>query len=218
MSELVGPVIGAVLSLLVLSYLIGDNPLYRMALHVFVGALTGYSLGVVLREVLGKMVLQQLLDEPSTVLVPLILGLLVVSKGFPKRAYMGNFPVAYLVGVGTAVALGGALLGTLVPQVLASGQALGTASSETLRLGVLDGIMIVLGTVCTLLAFTFAQPGRRGDTHDWKRVLDGVAQVGRVFLIIAYGLAFSGAITASLSMFIGRLQYIVDSALRAMGL
>jgi hypothetical protein len=39
-----------------------------------------------------------------------------------------------------------------------------------------------------------------------------------VFLICAFGLAFAGAITASLSIFISRIQYVVDLALRAVGL
>lgn len=218
MSDLIGPIIGAILTLFVLSYLVGDNPLYRMALHIFVGALIGYSLGVVLRGVLGQMALPKLMSEPATVVVPLALGLLLLFKGFRTRAYMGNVSVAYLVGVGTAVALSGALLGTLVPQVAATGRALAPTSTETFRLGLLDGLMVVVGTVCTVLAFTFTRSRDRTDGYAWLTAVDWAGQVGRVFLIIAYGLAFAGALTASLSMFIGRFQYLVDLALRAIGL
>ena len=38
--DIIGAVLGAVFTLMVLSYLLGDNPLYRLALHLFVGALT----------------------------------------------------------------------------------------------------------------------------------------------------------------------------------
>ena len=49
MLDTAGLVVGAVLTLLIFSYLLGDNPLYRLTLHIFVGALVGYSLGIVLR-------------------------------------------------------------------------------------------------------------------------------------------------------------------------
>ncbi len=218
MSELVGPIIGAVLALFTLSYLIGDNPLYRLALHIFVGVLTGYSFGVVVREVLLRMAFPKLMSNPAAVVVPLVLGILLLFKGFPKQAFVGNFSMAQLIGVGAAVALGGALLGTLAPQVEATGRALSPASLTSLRFGLLDGLMIVVGTVCTLLAFTFTQPGRDADGFTWRSIIDGAAWIGRVFLVVAFGVAFAGALTASLSIFVGRMEHFIDLALRVMGL
>jgi hypothetical protein len=209
MAELTGSLLGAALTLLIFSYLLGDNPLYRLGLHLFIGALVGYTFGVVLRNVLfGK-----LLEEFSTnlgLVVPLVLGILLLFKGFPKHAYVGNLSIAFLIGVGTAVALSGALLGTLVPQVGATGRALSPGSIGSFRLGLLDGLMIVVGTVCTLMVSTFTTEGQRGVARGWARFAKGAASVGRVFLVVALGIAFAGALTASLSIFIGRFQYLVD--------
>jgi hypothetical protein len=69
--------------------------------------------------------------------------------------------------------------------------------------------MVVLGTVSTLMSFTFFRTkDRKGGA--WGRILDGVAWVGRVFLVSAFGVAFAGALTASLSILIGRMQYLID--------
>ena len=210
MPEAAGLVVGAILTLLVFSYLLGDNPLYRLALHLFVGALVGYSLGVVLRDVLLGMVLTQLLTNPLAVVVPLVLGILLLFKGFPRQAYAGNFSVAYLVGVGTAVALSGALLGTLVPQIGATGRALSPASLASSRGGLLDGLLIVVGTTCTLMASAFVARKRQGLAGAWAQIVRLAAGVGRIFIIFALGVAFAGALTASLSIFIGRIQYLID--------
>ncbi len=210
MLDIVGLVLGAVLTLLIFSYLLGDNPLYRLALHLFVGALIGYSFGILLRDVLIGMALAQLLANPIAVVCPLVLGLLLLFKGFPRQAYVGNFSVAYLVGVGTAVALSGALLGTIVPQIGATGRALSTDALASFRLGPLDGLLIVVGTVCTLMAFTFTARKRQGAAGIWARIVGMMAWVGRVFLIFVYGVAFAGTLTASLSIFIGRIQYLID--------
>jgi hypothetical protein len=208
MPEAAGLVVGAVLTLLIFSYLLGDNPLYRLALHLFVGALVGYSLGMVLRDVLLGMVLAQLLTNPLGVVVPLVLGILLLFKGFPRQAYAGNFSVAYLVGVGTAVALSGALLGTLVPQIGATGRALSPASLAASRAGLLDGLLIVVGTTCTLMASAFV--ARTHSDGPWAQIVRLAAGIGRIFIIFAFGVAFAGALTASLSIFIGRIQYLID--------
>jgi hypothetical protein len=217
MLELVGLFLGATMTFFSLSYLAGDNPLYRLGLYLFIGTLVGYSFGTVFREVLVGMALPRLLSDPSVAVVPLMLGILLLFKGFPRQAYIGNFSMAYLVGVGTAVALGGVLFGTLAPQVGATGRAFSSASLRAFRFGLLDGLMVVLGTVCTLLAFTFTRLPRQGEWAVWGKVLSRAASIGRVFLIVAFGLAFAGAVTASLSIFIGRVQTFIDLAFRVMG-
>ncbi len=197
-------IVGVALTALILSYLLWDSPLYRLALHLFVGALVGYSFGIVLRDVLYDMLLIELQGDQLLV-IPLALGILLLFKGFPRQAYIGNFSIAYLIGVGTAVALSGTLLGAIVPQVEATGRALSSAS-----LGPLDGLMIVVGTVCTLMAFTFTASKRQGLAGVWTRLVRAMGWVGRIFLIVTFGVAFAGALTASLSIFIGRVQYILD--------
>jgi hypothetical protein len=206
--EAVGLVLGMGLTLLILTYLLlGDNPLYRLTLHLFIGALVGYSFGVVARDIFFIKVLGPLVNQEYIVVFPLILGILLLIKGFPKHAYIGNFSVAYLVGVGTAVALSGALLGTLAPQVGATVRALSLESPDLSRLT--DGLLIVVGTVCTLMAFNFAAPKQGGLAGTWARVVGALAWVGRVFLIFAFAVAFAGALTTSLSILIGRIQYIM---------
>ena len=215
--DIVGLVIGAVLTLMIFSYLLGDNPLYRLALHLFVGALVGYSFGVILRDVLYDMVVVKLLADPFSsesqlVLFFLLLGILLLFKVLPRTAYIGNFSLAYLVGVGTAVALGGALLGALVPQIRATGRAVSIPALASFRLGPLDGLLILAGTICTLMAFTFTAQEQPGLAGIWSQIVRIVGRVvGRGFLIFAFGVAFAGALTASLSIFIGRIQYVIDA-------
>jgi hypothetical protein len=77
--------------------------------------------------------------------------------------------------------------------------------------------MVVVGTVATLVSFTFFRTKDRKGERIWGRILDGVAWVGRVFLVSAFGVAFAGALTASLSVLIGRMQYLIDVFYRLVG-
>lgn len=203
-----GIVVGAGLTLLIFTYLLGDNFLYRLALYLFIGGLLGYTLGVVL--LFGSEILGRLAGGEYPLVIPLIMGILLLTKGFRKYAYTGNFSVAFLIGIGTAVALSGALLGALIPQIRATGQALNNTSH------LVQGLVVVVGTLCTLLAFDFTLTTKR------QSGLVGAAArtirfIGRVFLIAAFGIAFAGALTASLSIFIGRVQYLIN-AIEAIGI
>lgn len=207
-TETIGMIVGAGLTLLIFTYLLGDNFLYRLALYLFMGVLLGYTLGVVL--LFGGEVLGRLAGGEHHIVIPLILGILLLIKGLRKYAHIGNFSVAFLIGVGTAVALSGALVGTLIPQIRATGQALGDSSH------LLQGLVIAGGTLCTLLAFDFTLTAKK-QTGLLGAAARIVRFVGRVFLIVAVGIAFAGALTASLSIFIGRVQYIIN-AIEAIGI
>jgi hypothetical protein len=210
--DLIGIVTGAVLTLLILSYVLGDNPLYRFALHLFIGALVGYSLGVALRLLLTNL-FDPLLQREYIIVVPVILAVFLLLKGLRRYAYLGNLSVAYLVGVGAAVALSGALFGTLLPQVEATGRAFAASPRLWAR-----PLIVLVGSATTLMAFTFlGRQARSGVGSLWARVVAVGAWIGRWFLVIALGVTFAGAVTAALSVLIGRVQHLIDATLRLLG-
>ena len=56
-------------------------------------------------------------DELVRLGPPLILGVWLLTKTSPRLSRLGNPVLAYLVGVGAAAAISGALLGTIFPLV-----------------------------------------------------------------------------------------------------
>jgi hypothetical protein len=210
--DAIGMFFGAALTVSVFSYLVSDHFLYRLALHIFLGALVGYVFGMTIHQVWGKLIADPLREDLMGNLVlaiPVGVGLgLFVFKSTPRVAYIGNFFLSPLIGFGIAVALVGALAGTLAPQFEATASA--TSTDDPLKL--LQGIIITVGTVCTLLAFdfTFTQK-RRGLGEALGKAIGWAGKVGRGFLTVAFGVAFAGAITAALSIFIGRVQYLIDA-------
>jgi hypothetical protein len=209
--DLAGLLVGALLALMIFSYLLGDNPLYRLALHLFVGVAVGYAFGLALRVILSRFFAPLIYDRDLSLLVPLILVIFLLIKGLPKYAYIGNMSVAYLVGVGAAVALSGTLLGSLLPQIGATGRALQTH-------GLLEGLIILVGTLGTLAVFAFTVRGRGSFGRLWSGIVGGFAWVGRWFLVTALALGFAGAFTAAASILIGRLSQLLDLAERLAGL
>ncbi len=121
--------------------------------------------------------------------------------------------MAVLVGVGAAVAIGGALLGTLMPQV---GAAINTfdVSSAGSGLGVasklLQGVVMLGGTVFTLASFHFSAARAADGTPKRNPILDGVAWVGRLFIAITLGVLFAGVYVSALTAMIERWSFVIN--------
>ena len=211
--ELISALIGLVLTLMVFSYLIGDNPLFRIAIYLFIGAASGYAAAVVVQTVLVPKLFQSIATLNPLAILPFIFGLSLLAKLSPRTSWIGNFAMAVLVGVGTAAAVGGALLGTLMPQsqaaidnfdVLAAAN-LGEAASRLLQ-----GFIMLGGTVFTLASFHFSA-GRAADgVPKRNRLLEGIAWVGRIFIAITFGVLFAGVYMSALTAMIERLSFVLN--------
>lgn len=210
--ELITGIASFILTLLVLSYLIGDNPLYRIAISLFVGASAGF-IAMTVTEWLWNYWIQSVLLNPNAdraqwILgwLPLFFGLTLFFKFSPRMAKLGNLTVAYLVGVGTAVALVGIITGTLLPQVRAAGGVTGIGTDIGRWV---NGLIMALGTICTLLYFQFV--AQRRPTGEMVRPLPlrFAAFVGQGFIVVALASLYAGAIVAGISAFVGLTEGFV---------
>jgi hypothetical protein len=213
-TELLLAATGAVLTLFIFSYLLGDNPLYRLALHIFVGASISYVFIIALRSVILP-TLSQPDSSDSDVrilwtisLVGVFLGALLMSRGLRGLSWLSGVPVAILLGVGVGVALGGAILGTLMPQ-------LDAVTNPTIPKAVTNPVaqsfgqaLAVFGTVTGLTVFSFT--GRRPTRRLLNRLLNGGARIGRWFVLIGFGAAYGGVLVASLALFADRVKYLIE--------
>ena len=212
MTDSLALIIGLLLTLFVYSYLVGDNPLYRIAVHMLVGVSAAYAAVIAIERILLPVILQ-VLAEPTAPdgllwLVPLGLSLLLFFKGIRSLSWLGNTAVGFLVTIGAAVALVGAVTGTIIPQVTAfSGAG-----------GALNVLLIVLLTACALLYFQFSgsadQDGAFTPGH-WQRP---VRALGQVVLMITFGAVFAGVFTTSLVLLIERVNYFITGLSSLLGI
>jgi len=212
----INPITGAIsflLTVMVLTYLIGDNPAFRVAVYIFIGVSAGYAAAVAWHQVLyPRLVLPLLagsLAERLLALIPLVLGLLLLFKLSPRRANLGSPSMAFLVGVGAAVAVGGAVMGTLFPQIRASMNALNLSSAGQYWLERLsEGVVMLIGTITTLVYFHYGAKATISGP-DRGKLIQGLGWVGQIFIAITFGLLFSGVFVAAMTALIERLNFIV---------
>ena len=220
--EVISAFIGLILTLMVFSYLLGDNPLFRFAVYLFIGVSSGYAAVVIWYYVLvPKFNLLVTTNQWVLLIIPLVLCLSLFAKLVPRISWMGNFAMAILVGVGAATAIGGALSGTLIPQAQASMDALdlslaGSGAERFSRL--INGGVMLVGTVLTLAYFHFG--ARRAQDGSTKRnvILELLAWGGRIFIAVTFGVLFAGVYMTALTAMIERLSSIINFVKGLLGL
>lgn len=206
--DLFGTLLGFVLTIFVFSYIVGDNVLFRIAAHLFIGVTAGYVAIVVIQNVILPQIVFPFLESDRSAklfaILFLILGTLMLTKISPRLNKLGNLAVAYLVGVGAAAAIGGAILGTLYPQTSAAMNVFNAHANP------LNAILILVGTLTTLLYFHFGIRRKNVDDRSSHRPqwLKAISGIGQVFIAITFGALFSGVYLAAITALIERVSYL----------
>jgi len=211
MEHLIGTWVAAVLTLIVYSFLIRDNPLFRLAEHLLVGTALGYAALVVLERVLlpsANAVVVDLLADPvppmfanpvSRIMTALgiLWGMLLLTWLIRPVRWLASWSLGILFGVGAALAIGGSLVGTLLPQV--------EATLLPLRgPAVLDNLIVVLLVLAGLTYFFFIVRRDR----PLGRITQGVAKVGRWGLMVSLGTFLGARAVSLLTALVERIQFL----------
>jgi hypothetical protein len=224
--DLLGMVLAAVLTIMVLSYIIGDNVLFRIATYLFVGVASGYAGSIAYQNVIRPALIDPVLQDgpsiflqPATIpvfLIPWFLTVLLLFKLSPRLARYGSFPIALLVGVGAAVIVGGGITGTLIPQsrdaaLVLDRQIIIPAAGEDIGIWLetlFGAFILLLATISTLIYFRFA--ARREITGQARRskLTAIMAYIGQVFIAITFGVMYAGTLTASMLILTQRFQFL----------
>ncbi len=217
--SLFAPIVGFLLTLVIFSYLLGDNPVYRFAVMFLAGMSLTYALVVVIANVLIPRVVVPIADAMSksmngqaadlgpglSAVVPLVLGMFILLKLSRRLAPMGNWGMAVLIGVGAGLAVGGALVGSLF------GLASASATVNVPEAGY--AILALLATLTVLAYFWYtgaAESAMQGDRRGLPVRL--AALVGRAFLMITFGALFGGALVTGIATLVDRLGLLVQIA------
>lgn len=199
-------VISFVLTLLILSFIFGDNPLFRIAAYLFVGVSAGYAAVLIIYQIMWPRVVVPIVSGEWVTAIPLALGLLLTFRLVPSASRMGNLSMAYLAGTAAAVAIGGAMIGTLVAQTrgaVASFDQAGAGGSQ-----LIEASVMLVGTITTLIYFQFSARSQPNQPAQRPALVEALAQLGKLFIAITLGALFAGVLSAALVALIDRIGFL----------
>lgn len=228
-------IVAAFVTVMILSYAIGDNVLFRVATYLFIGIASGFAGAIAWDNVVKPTLVQPLMDEglaklfspegALTFLIPWMLVMFLLLKLSPRLSRFGSFPVALLVGVGAAVVVGGSITGTLVPQSLAAANTLSPATAfptagEPLadwleRL--ISALLMILATISVLIYFRFSAQRELTGGARRSRIAEVIAYLGQVFIAVTFGVMYAGALMATIVVLAQRFQFLKDVVTRIVG-
>ena len=198
LAETVATWTAALVTILVWAYLFGERRFFRLAQHLLAGLATGYLVLLAIREVLVPRLLEPIGSGSANPLlyVAALLALAMVGAAWLPRGIVA-VPVAVLVAATAAFALGGAVAGTLMPQLGASLIAPGLGAGQ------LVGSAISLAiTVLVLTAFLHGAPR--------SRMLVGAAGAGRWLLLGGIGGWLGFLLVSRLSLLVDRVAFLLN--------
>jgi hypothetical protein len=201
MYETIGIWVAAIFTLAIYSFLYKENPLYRLAEHLVVGVSAGYSIVIAYSIVLQPRLINPLLSGERWILVvPAILGLLYITRFFPKIAWLSRYPIAFVMGTSMGVGFPLSMKADVLRQLEAT---MIPVYAEGMPLDlVLGNIVLILGTLAALIYFFFSKP------HKGPFFGTG-SRLGIWVLMIGFGATFGFTVMGRISLLIGRIQFLL---------
>jgi hypothetical protein len=196
--------IGALLTLGIFSFLYKDNPVYKFCEHLFVGVSAGYYVVLTMISSVYPNMIQPLFGHFSEgrnflLLIPLILGIMLFSRFFPRGDWLSRWPIAFILGVYPALRITGFAQGDLVEQVHGTMLPLWVPGDAGTTI---NNWLLVGGLLATLIFFFFSK--------EHKGALGGSARVGIYFLMVSFGASYGYTVMARVSLLIGRVMFLLD--------
>ena len=190
--------VAALATIGVWSYLVGGRRLFTLFQYLLAGLATGYLVLLAIHDVLVPRLLSPLLSAPRdhAILVPALalVGLLVGASWLPRWASAPA--IAILVGGVAAFALGGAVIGTILPQVAAALPAAPRGSTNLV--GEVASLVIT-----ALVLIGFLHGTRRGT------LTTRAASVGRWLLVGGIGGWLGFLVASRLALLVDRIAFLL---------
>lgn len=191
--------IAAILTLAIFSFLYRENPFYRAAEHLFVGVANGYAITFYWHRILVPYLFSPVSQGQKLYLIPIaIVGALYFTRFIPKISWLVRFPIAIALGYGAGASIPRSIDATIIQQLKAT--IVTRASFADWQQGIW-AVIILIGVICTISYFFFSR--------ERKGIIKPVSYVGIVFIMVGFGASFGYTVMARISLFIGRLQFLL---------
>jgi hypothetical protein len=184
--ETFSTVLTATIMAMTLTFLIKDNPLYKVSEAILIGTSAGYYAITGLRSV-WKTSLVTLITGDIAQLLPLALLLLLFTTFIPRLSWLTRIPTAIIIMTTLTINAVGAVPSVFVKQSIATFYSLTN----------IQGLIIAIGVITVMFYFIFS--------IEHKGVLAPISRLGRLFLITGLGAQYSIFVTSRITRWTGSL-------------
>lgn len=201
--ELLGPWVGMLTTVCFWSYLYKETALFRVVEYTFIGFAVAHATVMGVNRARDQLLTPLMVDADFLILVPIILGLMYYARFFKEYRFVTRLPICIMAGVSTGLAL----------RTMAQAQILKQVRATMLLNPLIDGLIIAIFTVGTLVYFIFAS--EENVPASLTPIIHGARRIGRLGIMFAMGAAFASLLVTRYTMAISRVMAIVKVLLGA---
>jgi hypothetical protein len=210
-SMIFGAWVATGLTLFIFSFLYQDNPLFKLAEHLYVGVSVGYTIVKAYDTVLVHLIFKPIFENGElSLLIPVVIGMLMLTRYVPKASWLSRYAFAMIVGIGAGLAIPRTISSFILQQIEDTVRPLMSVAGDGVAFTAnildpasnLNAVIILIGVSSVLFYFFFSI-----EHHGLGKA---VARTGVLFLMIAFGAAFGYTVMARMSLLIGRLTDLIE--------
>jgi hypothetical protein len=197
-SEVIIILLAGIATLGIFSFLIKENPIYRVFEHIFVGIAAAYIPLVTIKTFLYPEVIQPLVTSPTEgmnylLILPITIGLLYYTIYIPRLQFIARMVIGLTLGASAGLSFQG-FFAEVTPQIQSSLKPLLTFES-----------VLFLSILVATLYYFFFTVERHGKIGRFT------ATYARSWMMICFGAFFGSTVTARLALLVERLQFLTQT-------
>jgi hypothetical protein len=210
--------LSAAFTIAIFSFLFGDNPLYKVAESIFIGASAAYAMIAAFWPAFMGLLIGRLFPKWSQetfnpgsertepewlMLIPLTMGIMFLWRLAPRGQWISRWPLAFFIAVFAGIRLVSffqtdfieQINNTILPLIVFAAD--GSLDIKTS----LWNMTMVFGTLACLTYFFFSL--------EHTGLVGGVSKVGIYLLMITFGVGFALTVMSRYSLLIGRMNFLL---------
>ncbi|MFA6317310.1 MAG: hypothetical protein WC943_07820 [Elusimicrobiota bacterium] len=200
---ILGAWVSAGLTLCIFSFLYEDNPLFKMAEHLYIGVTIGYSVTNLVFNSMKPNIYNPIMAGNLLPLLPTILGLGFLTRFIPKISWMSRISFAFVMGYTSGLSIPTTITSQFLKQLEGTVYPLLTRKEGLLDLsraaiGHDISVFILVAALLTVLIYFFFSVEHRGP-------IKAASKVGIYFIMIYLGAAFGTTVMGRFSLLYGRI-------------
>ena len=195
--EIVTTMILAILAVFAWSIMYKQNESYRIAEDLTIGVMSGFVLSTITDNTMSQFILPLIKGELINT-IPILLGLMIWAQMSSEYRYMARLPLAFITGVGAAIAMKGAIYGNILVPI----QVMSTPPGGDMW-NMINFVIAGIATITAVMYFFFTiKPGGP---------LQKVNKVGRYMMMLGFGSIAGSSVLSNTTFLYNRAQWFVNT-------
>lgn len=205
MEAILTPTLGnwlaALVTLMLFSILYKENPLYRIAEHLYVGASAAHGIITTWNNTIKPAITSMPTKGTWWEIIPMAVGLLIYFNMYRPYAWIARIPMGFWIGYNAALVLSARQVIPFLSQMTTAIKPLVAMTNGAFNLTQSFNNILFVSIVLGVLIYFFF-------TVEHKGIFKYAANYGRLAIMIGFGASFGNTVMARISLLIGRLTFL----------